>query len=94
MFVSAGVRRDLPKLGRTLSVLYASLSEEALSKGEKMWKLSPKRHLFLNLCEWQAVEYGNPRYYRTYADEDLVGLLVEVSKTCHPATLAGSFLFK
>ena len=46
-------------------------------------------HLFNHLMGWQVTEIGpNPRGYWTYADEDLVGTMVEVSRSCHPSTLA------
>ena len=77
-----------------MAILYASLAQEAVSDGERLWKLMPKLHLFVHLCEWQAVEVGNPRSYWTYVDEDLVGLLIEVAESCHPKTLAFSALFK
>ena len=54
----------------------------------------PKLHIFVHLCEWQAGEFGNPRSYWTYADEDLVGLLVECAQSCHAKTVAPSALFK
>ena len=37
---------------------------------------------------------GGPRYFWCYADEDLIGKLVEVAETVHPMTLAVSTLFK
>ena len=51
-------------------------------------------HMFEHLLEWQAVMYGNPRYWWTYPDEDLVGHLIEIGETCHPRTLAVTVLFK
>jgi hypothetical protein len=36
----------------------------------------------------QASLFGNPRYFWTYPDEDLVGLSIEVAKSCHRNTLA------
>ena len=56
--------------------------------------MSPKHHLFQHLCEDQALAYGNPAFYWTYADEDLVGLLIEVAHSCHPSTMATVGLFK
>ena len=72
-------------------LLYNRLSREALAEVTvvKEWKMSPKTHLFIHLMEWQVTEVGlNPRGYWTHADEDLVGTMVEVSKSCHPSTLA------
>ena len=36
----------------------------------------------------------NPKSYHTYADEDLVGLLVSIGESCHPHTLAATGLGK
>ena len=85
---------ELPELGRNLCMMYAQLSREAFAKGIRMWKFTPKFHLFLHLCEWQAVEYGNPRFWWVYMDEDLVGRLIEVAHGCHPATMAVTAMFK
>ena len=38
--------------------------------------------------------YGSPSAYWTYADEDLVGKMIEVAETCHPRTLAETALLK
>ena len=54
----------------------------------------PKAHLFQHLCEWQAVELGNPKFYWVYADEDLVGHMIEVGRSCHPTTVATTALFE
>ena len=64
---------------------------------QKLWKFTPKIHLFLHLCEIQCVQYGNPRFWWTYCDEDLVGQLIEVSITIaryiriHPTVLSAAF---
>ena len=61
----------------------------------RKWKATPKFHLFSHLTEWQIPDLGlNPRFYWTYADEDLVGQLVEVAQSCHPSTLAPVALTK
>ena len=94
MFLSDDAKKRLPKLGRTLCTLYSKLCSEAFGQGTKFWKMSPKHHLFQHLCEDQALAYGNPAFYWTYADEDLVGLLIEVAHSCHPSTMATVGLFK
>ena len=38
------------------------------------------------LLEYQAIQFGNPRFYWTYADEDLVGLLMDIAQGCHVST--------
>ena len=94
-YLSAGAKASIPKLGRQLCVLYAQLAREAFEDGERFWKMNPKLHLFLHLCEWLVPELGlNPRQYWTYGDEDVVGQLVEVARSCHVRTLASTALFK
>ena len=93
-FMSPENKATLPKLGQRLVGLYTGLATAAKERGEKMWKLQPKLHLFLHLCEWQAIAQGNPRYYWTYPDEDLAGMMAEVASSCHPRTMATSALFK
>ena len=92
MCLTASVKEKLPVVGRNLAIICSALAEPALASHTRMWKMHPKAHFFVHMCEWQAVEVGNPRFYWTYSDEDLVGLLVEVAQSCHPKTLAASAL--
>lgn len=94
MFLSEAAKAEIPDLGKHFGVLYSHLATEAAVNGVRFWKMSPKLHLFIHLCEWQSVDVGNPRFYWTYADEDLVGHMVEVGSSCHPRTLAVTALFK
>ena len=87
-FLSESAKAELPELGTNLCIIYSALSAKAIESNEKMWKMMPKLHLFDHLCGWQAVEAGNPRFYWTYADEDLVGLLCECAQSCHVRALA------
>ena len=77
-----------------LSYLYQQLSAHAFRSGLELWKMSSTLHLFMHLTEIQCVMHGNPRYYWTYTDEDLVGMMVEIVETCHPTTMAFTVLFK
>lgn len=94
MFLNPDARVRLPELGYDLCMLYSNLADEAARNGVKGWKFSPKHHLMLHLCEWQGPEYGNPRFYWVYADEDLVGRLIEVAHSCHPSTMSVVAIFK
>ena len=94
MFLCEEAKRQIPAIGLRLGVLYSQLAASAFAAGEKGWKMNPKLHLFQHLCEWQSVEYGSPKFYSTYADEDMVGHMVECAKTCHPRTMAGTACFK
>ena len=93
-FVSASAKINLPKIGQKLAELYGRLAHDALIAGQRLWKLSPKLHLMEHLLEIQAVVYGNPRWYWCYADEDLVGLMIDIAEGCHPNTMPFSVLFK
>ena len=87
--MSAVTVARMPEVSRGIIRLYAQLSHEAIVQRVKMWKMSPKHHIFTHLCEWQIPDLKlNPRSYWTYADEDLVGRTVEVAESCHVTTLA------
>ena len=73
MFLSDDARRDIAAVGLRICVIYSRLSANALAARRKFWKISPKLHMFQHLAEWQSVEYGYPKFYWTYADEDMVG---------------------
>ena len=72
MFLRDHIKAEMKTIGLRIGVFYSWLADQATSSKQKLWKMSPKLHLFVHLCEWQAGEWGNPRYYWTYADEDLV----------------------
>ena len=93
-FLSAAAAEELPGVGRRICLLYSMLAAEAAERGAKLWKTSPKLHLFQHVAEWQSVELGNPRFYWTYADEDLVGKLIEVAESCHAKTMAVTAMYK
>ena len=93
-FLSDAAKARLPILANELTSVYTRLSNLAYERKLKLWKLSPKMHLFLHLCLHQAILYGNPRYYWTYGDEDMVRILIGVADKVHPKTLAQSLLFK
>ena len=83
------------EIGHQVCVIYAQLSRGAFDAGDKLWKTTPKIHLFAHLCEWIIPDIGlNPRSYWCYADEDLVGTLVEVGSSCHPSTVPSVGLTK
>ena len=94
MFLAPPVKVEMPQLGRRLIEIYSVLSANALANHEKLWKFSPKHHLAQHLFEWQCVELGNPKFYTTYADEDLVGRLIDVAESCHPKTLSLTAMYK
>jgi len=94
MFLDAEAKARMPALARRMCGLFAQLSSEALQANRKTWKMTPKVHLLLHLCEWQAPDQGNPRFCWTYSDEDLVGTMVEVAQSCHASTMAATAMVK
>ena len=94
MFFDNETKARLPLIGRQMCGLYAQMATEALAAGRKRWKMTPKVHLVQHLLEWQCLSAGNPRFYWTYADEDLVGSMIEVAESCHASTLAITVMVK
>ena len=92
-FLGEDARRELPNLGQQFGELYSAISTYFYERSQRLFKLSPKLHLFMHLCEL-AVIYGNPRFYWTFADEDLVGHMIEICETVHPATMPITALMK
>ena len=93
MFLTPESESEIATIGKQLVILYNALSTAAAATQTKTWKFSPKFHMWLHLCEIQAGMY-NPRFFWTYADEDLVGQMLEVAQTCHASTLADTALYK
>ena len=93
-FLSADAKLELPELGRSMVQLYNVFAAESAVAKTKMWKGLPKLHLFQHMCEWQAPEYGNPRFWWCYADEDFVGQFIDVAESCHPKTLPVTSIWK
>jgi hypothetical protein len=93
-FLSPDILRELPMLGQKLAEFYSQLSAMHFDDVDRLWKISPKFHLMEHLMQFTAILYGNPRYFWTYADEDLVGHMVDIAETVHPSTLPFSVLFK
>ena len=93
-FLTQDAKEELPAIGQDLADYYSKLASEAFDAGKKLWKESPKLHLWEHLTEFQCLNFGNPRYYWCYADEDLVGAMIEIAETCHPNTLPVTVLFK
>ena len=85
---------EFHNIGNQLTSMYSQLATMAFNRGQRFWKLSPKFHQFIEMCLYQVVSMGNPRYYWCYGDEDLVRILIGISESVHPNTLASSVLCK
>ena len=95
MFLSAVSMEILPKIGQRGAELYTMLAEHFSEAGQgRMFKPTPKLHLWEHLTEHQMISIGNARYFWTYSDEDLVGAFVEIAESVHAKSLSISCLFK
>jgi hypothetical protein len=95
MYLSEEANIELPRLGRRLHSVYNILAKEGLDVGRVRWKMLPKLHCMLHMLEWSVPDLGlNPRTYWCYGDEDVVGTLIEVARSCHVSTLAATALAK
>ena len=90
----AATLAELRDLGNQMGALYSRLATMSFDRGLRFWKLSPKFHQFMELCLHICASMGNPRYYWCYGDEDLVRILIGISESVHPNTLAVSVLCK
>ena len=93
LFLTGAAKQEIQRIGSKLCRTYAKLAAKAAASGAKLWKATPKLHLFQHLCEWD-VDMGNPRFFWCYADEDLVGQMIKAGESCHPRTLAIASMFK
>ena len=59
--LSEDAKARIGPLGRSLAIIYQTLSARALATNHRIWKMAPKVHLFVHLCEWQGPEWGTPR---------------------------------
>ena len=62
MFVSGAIKEELPKLSKRFGFAYGRLAALAVGNSYRLWKVTPKFHLFCHLLETQAVLQGNPRF--------------------------------
>ena len=93
-FFSDAAKRKVVAIGNQMPQLYQRLYHEAHTLGVKMWKMTPKLHLIQELLVYQCLEWGNPIYYWCYGDENLVGDMIEIARSCHMTTLTVTSLVK
>jgi hypothetical protein len=92
-FFSDPAKAEFRDIGNHLSGMYGRLATMAFNRRLKMWKLPQKMHQFIHLCIDQIVN-GNPRSFWCYGDEDLVRIMIGISRSVHTDTLAVSLLTK
>ena len=85
---------DLAKLYAQLSTLAHDKLLATTDAKWRLWKLSPKLHLVLHLCCEQVIDWGNPRLWWCYGDEDMVKIMINIAESVHPTTLAVSVMTK
>jgi hypothetical protein len=85
-FFTDSVQIKFASTTQQMAILYNYLHSEAFQNGIRTWRMVPKVHCVQHSAETQSQVWGNPSYYWTYADEDLVGLMIEIAESCHPNT--------
>ena len=89
LFLEDWAVQRIGEIGFMFCNMFTDLSRSAHDNNEQLWKSTPKLHLFAHLCELQVMTLKlNPRSFWCYADEDLVGQLIEIASSSHPMTLA------
>lgn len=94
MCVSGAIKAVLPNPSKRFSCAYGQLAALALKKGYRLWKATPKFHLFCHLLETQAVLQGIPRFFWIHADEDLVRGNVSNRRDVSPPDHGDRFFIK
>eukprot|EP00959_Pyramimonas_sp_CCMP1952_P443407 9283094-Pyramimonas_sp.AAC.1 len=76
--------------------LYCELFRESCARDSEtvFWKVTPKFHLLLHVCEIHAIERGNPREMWNYGDESAIGEAADLAKSCHARTISTEVLRK
>ena len=92
-FFSKSIKKELSQLGLTLFTCYSRLAAEALKAGRRAWKMTPKFHVFLHICEISS-DMENPRFHWTYTDEDLQQVMKKIALTCNAGHVEWLCLFK
>jgi len=93
-FFSQEAKDEIRVLSQTFASLYARLANTSFAARVRMWKIQPKVHLFQHLAEYMIMYQGNPRFFWTYSDEDMVGNMIEVAHGVHVSCVAVGVLTK
>ena len=92
-FLCDDAKLELPILVKSFMGLYGHLPREALNANVRAWKMVPKFHMFVHLCEIQSF-HMNPRFYWVYMDEDMQKQIKAIALTCHHTTVDETVMYK
>lgn len=76
-FLDAQERETVRVLGRIFCQLYLNKASEAIQNSVFLWKVRPKMHLLVHICECRS-GFLNASFYATWLDEDW---LKQISRT-------------
>ena len=93
-YLTTEEKLEIQHIGKILVSIYSQLSEEALARNVRLWKMVPKFHMMVHLCEIYAPQIGNPKYYWCYEEEDMHKNIKEIALSCHPSTVAFMVSYK
>ena len=61
IYLSMSAKEELPQLGQMFAQMYTTLSGIYFDVGLRLFKVSPKLHLWEHLTQHQCLVWGNPR---------------------------------
>ena len=93
-YLSDAAKLEISHIGKFFIAIYSNLSEEALRNDVRKWKMIPKFHAFVHLCEIQSLQIGNPRFFWCYEEEDMQKFTKEIAQSCHPRTVEFMVVYK
>ena len=83
-FLQPEERRQLKEHFENALLCYHALSSESQSKGEHLYRWTPKHHALVHI--YMDLFHFNPRKQHCYQDEDMVGRMKRVYNGCHQNT--------
>ena len=79
-FLTSCESAELLKVSHELLLHYSFNARAACDRGIFRWNIKPKHHYFYHLAI--MAKYVRPRVGWTYADEDFVGRIAKIAKSC------------
>jgi hypothetical protein len=92
--VDLGVVRKLIRFGRTFLQCYHELSAVSVNERTWLWKLRPKFHYSDHTFRRLLVSRLNPRRLSCFIEEDLMGVLKRIGKSCHGLSASRQMLLR
>ena len=86
--------RNLETCRQSCLYCFSALSHEAKRAGLLLWPLKPKLHMYDHAMRRAQRDRENPLSFWCFADEDFVGSMAKVCKSCHDSSRETQAIFK